>query len=225
MFFGSSFWQFAPNVVSYTNYGNELGYLSGILAGGVSKTGMIGYLRGAEFPVMRAEINGYIMGAQLMNPDIKVLRSFTGDFEDLTKGMEAALALIDSGVDVINSGNDGLTLGAIQGVHSRNTAEDPRYILGFVSDQNSIAPDTVLSTGEYYFKVMLGDMITKYREGTLEGGEYFYGIKEGGIGLAPFHGLEDVVPQETKDAIDKAIEDIKAGTLEIPWITEYVIET
>jgi len=225
-FWGASFWEFESNVISYTNYGNEIGYLAGILAGGVSKTGIIGYIHGAEYPTIRADLNGYIMGAQLMNPDIKVLRSFTGNFQDITKGMETALALIDAGADVIDAGGDGLTLGAIQGVHSRNTKTDPHYIIGYITDQNPIAPETVLSTTEFYFTVMLRDLITKYREGTLEGGrEYLYGIKEGHLGLAPFHGLEDVVPQETKDALDKAIEDIKAGTLEIPWITDYVIET
>jgi len=225
-FWGAGFWEFAPNVVGYVIANNESGYLTGILAGGVSKTGIIGYIHGAEFPDIRADLNAYIMGAQLMNPDIKVLRAFTGDFEDLTKGMETALAMLDAGADVIKPGGDGLTLGAIQGVHSRNTPEDPRYIIGFVSDQNSVAPETVLSTQEFYFTVMLRDMITKFKAGTLEGDrEYVYGIKEGGIGLAPFHGLEDVVPQETKDAINQAIEDFIAGTLEVPFITDYVIET
>jgi len=226
MFFGASFSEFAPNVVGFSIANNEAGYLTGILAGGVSKTGIIGYIHGAEFPDIRVNLNAYIMGAQLMNPDIKVLRAFTGDYEDLTKGMETALAMLDAGADVINPGGDGLTLGAIQAIHSRNTKEDPRYAIGYVTDQNSIAPDTVLSTQEFYFTVMLRDLITKYREGTLEGDrEYIYGLKEGGIGLGPFHGLEDVVPQETKDAINQAIEDFIAGTLEVPFIMDYVIET
>jgi basic membrane protein A len=227
IFLGSTFVEFdAPNVIGFTDYAEELGYIAGIVAGGVSKSGIIGYIHGAEFLPIRVDLNGYIMGAQLMNPDIKVLRAFTGVFEDLTKGMETALAMLDAGADVINPGGDGLTLGAIQAIHSRNTKEDPRYAIGFITDQNSIAPGTVLSTKEFYFTVMLRDLITKYKEGTLEGGrEYLYGLKDNAIGLAPFHELEDVVPQETKDALDKAIEDIIAGTLEVPFITDYVIET
>ncbi len=226
-FWGSNFVEFdAPNVSSYNSWGQQLGYLQGILAGGVSKTGIIGFIHAVERPVMRAMMNGMIMGAQSVNPDIKMYTSYTGNYEDIAKGMEAALALIDAGADVINVGGDGLTLGAIQGVHSRNTPEDPRYIIGDITDQNSIAPETVLSSGMLDFKVYLTDMITRYKEGTFEGGKaYYYSVTDGANYLAPFHGLEDVVPQEIKDAIAKALEDIIAGTLEIPWIDTYIIET
>ena len=137
------------------------------------------------------------------------------------------LGMIEAGVDVIIGRGDGTVLGAIQAASISGV-----YMIGDMTDQNSLAPDTIVSSSLMDWGVYIEDIVERYRAGTLENAVYKYGLAEGGTYLAPYHGLEDVVPQDTKDMINGVTEDLKAGTFsitvdgtvydEMPYIVEEI---
>jgi len=193
---------------------NESGYLAGILAAGITKTKKIGYIAGEPFGISIALWEMYRAGAYRVDSDVEAFSSYPGVWDDVTKGRETATALIELGCDVILTRGDGVTQGVIQAC-----SQDPDvYAIGDMMDQNSLAPDTVISSIIWDLKTVNAKILELYRAGTLEGIDYFWGISEETTYLAPFHDLDDVVPQDTKDLLAQAEAEIRDGTLVLPYL-------
>jgi simple sugar transport system substrate-binding protein len=89
------------NVGSYFGYIDEAVYVSGIVAGHMSKTGKLGYIAAIPIPQVLRNINNFTMAARSVNPKITVQVVFTGGWSNPVKEAESANSLIDQGVDVL----------------------------------------------------------------------------------------------------------------------------
>jgi len=85
----------ADNVASISLNEHETGYLAGMLAASMSKTGKIGVIIGSDLPPMIRIAEAYKLGAKEVNPDIQVFDVFAGSWDDIAKGKEAALGQIE----------------------------------------------------------------------------------------------------------------------------------
>jgi len=157
----------------------------------------------------------YKAGAYRANPKVQVIRTGVGVWDDITKGREAALAMIDAGVDVILSRGDGVTLGVIQAGAMRPGV----YIIGDTLDQSPLAPNTVIASCIWDFTMYVRNIIDLYKAGKMENKIYIWGIKDGGVKLGINPNLKDKIPQSAMDLINKATEEIKTGKLVLPYIT------
>lgn len=202
-----------PNLSVYVTYPHEAGYLAGMLAAGMSETGIIGAQGGMEVPNVICGIEGYRLGAQVINPDIELLVVYIGTFTDTGKGREAALAMIDAGADVIYHSSSLAGTGAIEAGEASGI-----YVIGDTDDQNSLGPETVITSVmvDHYVEILA--MIEDAMAGNFGDEFYEFGLKDGASDIAPFHSLDSVVPQELKDQINQAREDILSGELVVPII-------
>lgn len=96
------------NVWGTSFQGGATFYITGFLAGKITKTGKIGMIPGAEEPGPNSEANAFMQGVKAANPDAEVLFAFVGSYEDPAKAKEIAAAMIAEGVDVIQ-GDAGAT--------------------------------------------------------------------------------------------------------------------
>jgi len=132
-----------PNVAGYDVKQAEISYAAGAAAAMLSKSGVISYVGGMEIPAIVNTGNEYARGAQSINPKIKVITSYTGDFEDVTKAHEATLAAISQGADIhyylMNLGIKGIEQAAkehdthIMGSYSDRCDEKNPLYLGYVT--------------------------------------------------------------------------------------------
>ena len=117
-------------------------FLAGIAAASVSKSGVIGAIGGTELPPVRASFAAYTAGARSVNPKIRVLVAYVGNWEDAAAGKEQALAQVARGADVIFQNADAAGLGIFQAMR-----EAPgRWIIGANADQNAVAPAITLGS-------------------------------------------------------------------------------
>jgi len=201
----------------------ESGYLAGIVAGLLTKKyanidprlndkNVIGAVLGMDIPPVERYQAGYYAGAKAVNPDCEVISVVTGSFNDQAKGKEATLALAEQGADIVFQ-IAGLTgLGVFTGAKEANI-----LAIGVDVDQAYLAPDTIITSAEKGITQAGFLTIKDVVEGTFEGGKNLtFGIKEKSTGISPFHNFEDKIPQEVKDALNKAIEDMKAGRIKVP---------
>ena len=110
------------NVTSLMFQEDEVGYLAGVLAACMSKSGVIGSVAGMEIPPVVRFVTGYQTGAKSVNPDVKTLNQYIPSFTDPAKGKEVGLAMLAQKADVLfgvggNTGNGGLTGGEGKGRH------------------------------------------------------------------------------------------------------------
>lgn len=90
-----------PNLKSFYGRTYESQYLCGMVAGGLSKSGKLGFVAANPFGLVNWTVNAYLMGARKINPDATVNVVFTGAWGDPVKERAAAEALVEQGIDVI----------------------------------------------------------------------------------------------------------------------------
>ena len=199
--------ELAPNLGTYSNPDYQGAYLAGMLAAGISDSGVIGWVGGMPAPNMLANLHAYEAGAAEINPDAEVLFTFIGSWFDPPKAKEAALAQVEQGADVLSA----------QGVGVIDAANEAGvYALGAMTDQNFLGPESVVTSVTWN----LGPLVTAVSEAVINGEweskNWSLGIIEGSVNLAEYHDLAEAVSPELQEQIDAKIEAIKSG--------EFVVE-
>lgn len=131
-----------PNIAPMSFAFDEPSYLAGIAAAAVSRSGVLGAIGGTELPPVRTSFLAFAEGARSVNPKVRVLTSYIGNWEDAGAGKEQALAQIARGADVIFQNADAAGLGIFQAVREARGV----WIIGANADQNSIAPAVTLGS-------------------------------------------------------------------------------
>lgn len=208
----------SSNVASIYPMQQEGTYVLGVLAASMSKTGVIGFVGGEKYPNLINIYEGYKKGAQDINPAVQVLVTYLDDWDNSTKGKIAANSQIDNGADVLLHVADTSGYGVIEAAK-----ENGVYALGAISDQNKLAPDTVLTSFVLDDKKTFDQIIKSIQNGNFTGQIFKPGLElekgssgDGIVYIAPFHSLEHVVPDNVKLQLERLKEDIINGEIKIP---------
>jgi len=198
------------NVTSLMFQEDEVGFLAGVVAAGVSKTGTVCTVSGMEIPPVIKYVVGYQNGAKWVNPNIKTLNVYIPSFVDPAKGKETGVSMISQGCDVVfgvggNTGNGGLLAASEAGLAA----------IGVDVDQYNTYPEVkgaLVTSAEKNVGVAVYDYLKDVKGKTDKPGVLTANIKNGGVGLAPYHDWDSKVPQSIKDKVTEATNALKAGT-------------
>jgi basic membrane protein A len=147
------------NAGSYFGYIDEAQYIAGVVAGGTSKTGKLGFIAAKPIPQVLRNINSFTLGAQSVNPKITTQVIFTGDWAMPVKEAEAANSLIDQGIDVITMHVDSPKV-IIEICERRGI-----YSSGYHADQSELAPKGYLTGAEWNWPKVYTDFVKLSQEG------------------------------------------------------------
>jgi basic membrane protein A len=200
------------NMTHYADDATGANYLAGMAAASVSKSGTIGTVGGVDLDEIKAGAQAFESGAKAINPDIKHLLTWVGDFEDPLKGKEAGLAQIQQGADVVFALGDGTGLGTVEAAKEKNV-----NIIGAWFDQEKLAPELMVTGFVTDWAPIVSDVAKKFRESGGENcgqGKYVATLENKGMLLAPFHAFEDKIPADVKTKITEAEAAINGGTLD-----------
>ncbi len=112
--FGSGLGPSEPNVAVFDNWIHEPAYLCGLIAGGMSESGVIGVVGGHPVPEVNRIVNAFTDGVKEVNPGAEVLVTFINSWFDPAAAKEAALAQIDAGADVLFAERFGVIEAAVE---------------------------------------------------------------------------------------------------------------
>jgi basic membrane protein A and related proteins len=199
-----------PNVLGLQFPSEEPGYLAGIVAANISKTGTISTVGGIKLPSVDNWIAGFRQGAMDTNPDIKLLNAYSQDFVDAAKCKEIALDQISQGSDVVFQVAGQCGLGALDAA-----CQEGVFAIGVDADQ-SFAGDCVVTSALKPLEVAVFETIKSAQDGTFEGGtNRFFGIEEFPEAelLAPF---TDAVPADVQAQVDEATQAMINGEIDPP---------
>jgi basic membrane protein A and related proteins len=205
----------AKNVADYDQPFYQAAYPLGMVAARMSKTGKFGALYGFDIPVCHAMGEALLAGAKTVNPDAQLIVTAVGDWVDVAKAKEAALAQADAGVDYWIECGEGPALGAIEAAKERGG-----YVTGYVGDMTENGPEVVLANIVWDLIPMFTTMMEETTAGTFDNPWYDYGVPEGALKLVYNPGLKDMIPAEALAAADKAFADIQSGAFEVPFVPE-----
>ncbi len=207
------------NVYCATFAQNEGSFLAGALAGMISENNKIGFVGGMDTPSINDFLVGYIEGAQYVNPQIKVVPTYIGDYYDPAKGKEFGLVLADQGVEVIFGAASESGLGAIEASKERKVpfigvdSDQSQY---FADDGDAETAEIIVSSMMKYVGEGIYQAVSMELEGTCPYGTHVVlGIAEGGAGLAKNDVYNRLVPDEVKSRIEEIEREIIDGKIEI----------
>jgi basic membrane protein A len=194
------------NVFAYQAEAQQGGYVQGVLAAKMSKTGIIGISGPVEAGDAKLYVDGFKNGVLATNPKAKVNISYTGSFSDVSLMAAAADTHIKAGADML-TGSSQSVVGAI------GVAKDTKkaYWFGAQWDQTSLAPEVVVSSMVYDWTGILKDMIASRKAGVVGGKAYTLTFKNNGLMIQ--YNSKVTVPDDAKAAADAAISGIKDGKI------------
>lgn len=208
----------SSNVASIYPMQQEGTYVLGALAATMSKTDIIGFVGGEPYPNLINIYEGYKQGAQDVNPTVKVLVTYLDDWDNSTKGKKAAISQIEQGADFLLHVADTSGHGVIEAAKEKGI-----YALGAISDQNKLAPETVLTSFVLDTEKAFDQVIKSVQTGNFSGKIFKPGLEsekgasgDGIVYIAPFHNLEYMVPENIKEWLEQLKNDIINGKIKIP---------
>jgi len=206
--FGSGLGPSEPNVAVFDNWIHEPAYLTGMLAGGMSKSGIVGIVGAMPVPEVNRLANAFILGAKEVNPEVKVLVSFINSWYDPAAAKEAALAQVDSGADVLYAERFGVIEAAV---------ENGLYSFGNMSDQYELGPASVISGPVWSMTPTVEYVINQIKAGSFTAMDLkdFSMVAKGGASLAPFHDNESKIPAELLATVKEREKQIKDGLFRV----------
>lgn len=192
----------------------EGSFLVGALAGLVAKE-TVGFVGGMEIPLIKKFEAGFRAGVKTTNPKATVLVQYTGSFDNVGAGKQAAQDLISKGCEVIfqAAGSDGN--GVIQAIKEARAAGKSVYAIGVDSDQSHLAPDAMLTSMIKRVDLAVWQAASDLKDGKFTSGDQTMGLKEGGVSYAPVR-----VELPNKEALLSKVEALRtkivAGEIKVP---------
>ena len=206
--FGSGIGPAEPNFGVFDNWIHEPAYLSGMIAGKMTKTNVVGVVAAMAIPEVNRLSNAFCEGAKEANDKVKCKFSFIGSFFDPPKAKEAALAQIEAGVDVVYAERFGVVEAA---------AEKGVLAISNMSDQSSLGPNTVITGPVWDMWPTVKYAVAMVQSGVFTaqdlGGFSFMG--KGGSYLAPYHAWEKKLPADVKKMVADRTQEILDGTYRV----------
>jgi basic membrane lipoprotein Med (substrate-binding protein (PBP1-ABC) superfamily) len=207
--FGSELKPQEPNYSVFDNWIHEPAYLSGIIAGTMTKTNVLGVVAAIPIPEVNRLVNAFKAGALSVNPKVRVKVSFIGSWFDPAKAKEATVAMIENKADYIFAERFGVFEAA---------KEAKVFAFGNMTDQNSLAPDVVVTSCVWDMYPLIKNSIQMIQAGTWKAQDLknLSMMAAGGSRLAPYHSFESKLPADLKAKIEDLTQKIKAGTFTVP---------
>jgi len=206
--FGSGIGPAEPNFGVFDNWIHEPAYLSGMIAGKMTKTNKLGVVAAMPIPEVNRLSNAFCAGAKEVNKDVKCRYSFIGSFFDPPKAKEAALAQIEAGVDVLYAERFGVIEAAV---------EKNALAISNMSDQSKLGPDHVITGPIWDMWPTVKHVVSLVKAGVFTSQDFggFSYMGKGGSYLAPYHKWETKLPGEVKDLVKKKSQEILDGTFRV----------
>ncbi|RAI61044.1 BMP family ABC transporter substrate-binding protein [Roseicella frigidaeris] len=193
----------AANLATYSGRYYEPRYLTGIIAGRLSKSGTIGYVAAFPIPEVIQGINAMLLGARSVNPKAVIKVVFTSSWFDPGKERAAADTLVAQGADYLTQHTDSTAV--VQAAEEKGV-----WCSGYDSDMLKYAPKTHTTAVEMHWDDYYIDRVRKAIDGGWTSGDVWGGLASGMVKLSRFN---PALPAPLLAEVAAQTEAIKSGRL------------
>ena len=186
-------------------------YLVGYAAGLMTEANNIGIVLGMASANMNLFGYGYCAGALDANPGITIQQGNANSFGDPAMGSTLTTNFVTNGADIVFHAAGATGTGVISEAQAKGI-----YAIGVDSDQNYLAPETVITSALKRVDNAVFDTVTKLVDGTLEGGINEYDITNDGVGFVS----PGLLPDDVVEAVNAQAEKVAAGEIVVPYDAE-----
>ena len=215
------------NMMGVNYYSNQAAFLSGVLAAKMLDSGdakidpskkILGFVGSMDTSNINDFLVGYLEGVQYVDPEIKVVTSYVGSFEDVSKCMEMTTQLYNQGAQVVYAPASQSILGAVtaaqksdkyliacdQDLYAELKDSDPELAANVISS-------SLKNVGESIYTSVKG-----WSEGTMSlDQDYILGLDSGAVGLAKNENYTKLVPEDIQKFIDDTEQKVISGDITV----------
>jgi basic membrane lipoprotein Med (substrate-binding protein (PBP1-ABC) superfamily) len=200
-----------PNVATLVPKLEDATYLLGMVAGGMTKSNVIGFIGGMDLPVIKSTYIAFEQGAKAVNPKVKLLTNYIGNFEDQNAGKEAAKSMISQRADFLFHNADQAGKGMFVAAQEAGNV----MVFGSNRNQNDVAPKQTLASAiinmpHAFVEVAKDVQANKFKAEFRE-----LNLGNGNIGVEWNDALKSKVPPALMKKVQEAEAKIKSGQLKI----------
>lgn len=210
------------NIVSISFAQNQGSFLAGAAAAmlttrtevpGINEQKVIGWVGGMDIPVLHDFFVGYEQGAKYIDPEVEVLQSFAGTWNDPLRGKELTLSQYDLGADVVMNVASGTGNGVLEGAK-----EAGHFAIGVDLNQDADQPGSVFTSMMKRVDTACYLLIESVVNGTFEGGSTEYlDIAKGGVSLTDMsvvkEALGDLFPEDILTRVQELEAKVTSGEI------------
>lgn len=195
------------NVFAYEARSEQGGYVNGVMAASLSKSGVIGVVGPIETGDAKLYVDGFVAGVAATNPKGQVNVNWIGSFSDVALASEAAQTHIGAGADIL-TGTAQMVVGAV------GVAKEKGVLwFGTQANQTSLAPSVVVASQVYDWTVALNQMIDLIQGGTLGGQAFSLTLANGGLKIETNPDFN--LPANVKTLADDTVKGIVDGSIKV----------
>ena len=194
-----------PNFAVFDNFIQEPAYLSGMIAGGMTKSNKIGMVGGFPIPEVNRLMNAFMAGALEVNPKVEFMVTFINSWFDPPKAKEAAFAMIDKGADILYAERFGVSDAA---------KEKGKLAIGNVINTQDKYPDTVVASALWNMEPTIDLALKQVKEGKFKAEDFgvYSTMKWKGSELSALGTFAKKVPADLVAKVEAKQKAILAGT-------------
>lgn len=191
----------AENLGNYFGRIYQARYLTGMVAGKMTKSNKIGYVAAYPIPEVVRGINAFALGVKAVNPEAKVHVVWTKTWYNPPLEKDAAKSLLDMGADVITQHQD--SPGPQEAAQEAGV-----YSIGYHSDMSKFAPKSHLTAAIWDWTPLYEKFIKELQDGTWKAESLWPGMEMGIVKLAPYGPM---VPKGVQNLVNAAADKLKKG--------------
>ena len=176
-------------------------YLTGVIAGEMTKTNILGYVAAFPIPEVLQGINAFIKGARSVNPNAELRVIWVNSWYDPGKERQAATTLLSQNADVITHHTDSTAV--VQAAEEKG-----KYAFGYHSDMSKYGPNAHLTATTHHWGDFYVKTVKEAQAGNWKPSSVWGGYQQGMVALAP---LNDAIPADVRGKIQVLEADLRAG--------------
>lgn len=190
------------NVGTYLGRFEEPRYLTGMIAGKMTKTNVIGFIGALPIPEVIRGMGAFTQGLRATNPKATVRVVWVQSWYDPPKEREAAQALVNLGADVLTQHTD--SAAAVQLADEKGI-----YAFGYNTDMSKYGPKAHLTSAINKWGKFYTDKVLAVINGSWKSLEVWDGI---GAGMVDISALNPVIPQDVQQLVMAKREEFVKGS-------------
>lgn len=215
------------NIMGITYEGTQSAYLSGVLSAKMLESGdekidasqkRLGFVGSMDTAVINDFLVGYIEGVKSVDPEIKVMSSYVGSYEDVSKCMEMTTQLYNQGAQIVYAPSSSSILGAVSAAEKAD-----KYLIACDQDLYTELKDSEPDLAQYVLSSSIKNVgeslyaaVEGWKDGTMSFDEnYELGLESDAVGLAKNENYEKIVPEDIRTLIDETEQKIINGDIKV----------
>jgi basic membrane protein A and related proteins len=195
----------APNMSTYYAAEEEPRYVSGMIAGKMTRTNTLGFVGSFPIPEVVRFLNAFAAGVQATNPDARIHMVWINTWFDPPQEKAGAESVLDLNADVLTGTTDSPSLAQAAGARGK-------FAVGVDYDQSSYAPQAILQSDRFVWGPHYINSVKAIMNGTWKPVQYYYHMKDG---LVEPTQPASFVPPDVGSSAMKIADQIKAGSFNI----------